>query len=470
MDEVSMKTPITLTIDAPLFSKLHGHLFPGDEDEHGAVIAVGGAETPNGTRLLAREVFLAEDGLDYVPSKRGYRKLTAAFIAKAANYCAAQRLGYLAVHPHWGKDSVGFSLPDLASHARGYPALMDILKDGPVGALVFAENAVAGDLWTPEGRFDLDHLTVIGPSIRRLYPSPPSRPAHADPVYDRHARLFGDVGQHILGGLKIGIIGLGGGGSLINEALSRLGVGHIVAVDFDRVELTNLPRIVGANHQDVEQKRHKVHVAERVAHEANPNIRYEAVVGSVVDEATARLFADVDFLFLAGDSMQARLVFNALVHQYIIPGIQVGAKVPVDPKTGEIGNIFTTTRPVLPHADGGCLHCHMLINATTLQEEALTEGQRHAQRYVDHDDVAEPSVITLNMLSVAPAVNEFMMMFTGLYRENVALLHLTNYVRERRLATTGPRHEAFCLDCSDISRSRRARGDRARLPCRQAAK
>jgi len=465
-----MNTPINLAIDAPLFSKLYGHLFPGDEDEHGAVIAVGVAKTPTGTRLLAREVFLAQDGINYVPSKRGYRKLTAAFIAKAANYCAGQRLGYLAVHPHGGRDWVGFSQPDLESHERGYPALMAIVKDGPVGALVFAENAVAGDLWTPGGRFELDHLTVVGPSIRRLYPAPPSWPPHADPVYDRHARLFGDVGQHILGNLKVGIIGLGGGGSLINEALSRLGVGHIVAVDFDRVESTNLPRIVGATHDDAEQRRFKVHVAERVAREANPKIRYEAVVGTVVDQTTALLLADTDFLFLAGDSMQARLVFNALVHQYLIPGIQVGAKVPVDRKTGEIGNIFTTTRPVLPHPDGGCMHCHMLINAAKLQEEALPEGQRRAQRYVEHDDVPEPSVITLNMLSVAPAVNEFMMMFTGLYRENVSLLHLTDYVRERRLVTTAPRHEPLCLDCSDTPRSRRGRGDRARLPCRESVK
>jgi hypothetical protein len=457
-------------MDAPLYNQLHGHLFPGDEDEHGAILAVGVAESARGTRLLARELFLAQDGVDYVPSSRGYRKLTAAFVAKAANYCAAHGLGYLAVHPHGGSNAVSFSRPDLDSHERGYPALLDILGHGPVGALVFAENAVAGDIWMPEGRYPLDHLTVVGPRIRRLYPSPPRQLPQANPVYDRHARLFGDVGQHILGSLKVGIIGLGGGGSLINEELSRLGVGQIVAVDFDRVERTNLPRIVGATEADVQLKRYKVEVAERVAREANPHLQYEAVVGSVVDEATARLLSDADFLFLAGDSMQARLVFNALVHQYAIPGIQVGAKVQVDQATGEIGSIFAVTRPVLPHPEGGCLSCHQLINGTKLAEEALSEGQRRAQRYVEHDDVPEASVITLNALSVAPAVNEFMMMFTGLYEDDVQLLHLTNYVRERRLVTTAPRCEPLCLECSTTPRSRRSRGDGSRLPCRQGVK
>lgn len=34
-----------------------------------------------------------------------------------------------------------------------------------------------------------------------------------------------------------------------------------------------------------------------------------------------------DYLFLAADSMRARLVFNALVHQYLIPGVQLGSKI-----------------------------------------------------------------------------------------------------------------------------------------------
>jgi hypothetical protein len=50
----------------------------------------------------------------------------------------------------------------------------------------------------------------------------------------------------MLANLKVGIIGAGGGGSLLNEWLSKLGVGQITIVDFDRVDLTNLPRIVGA--------------------------------------------------------------------------------------------------------------------------------------------------------------------------------------------------------------------------------
>jgi hypothetical protein len=124
------------------------------------------------------------------------------------------------------------------------------------------------------------------------------------------------------------------------------------------------------------------------------------------------------------------------------------------------------TRPILPYAGAGCLSCHELIPAARLQEEALSENERRAQSYVESEDVAEPSVITLNVLSAAQRVNDMLMMFTGLYYEGVKLQLQINFVRERLLTEVGPVADEFCLDCSDTVRSRRGRGDRVRLPCR----
>jgi hypothetical protein len=62
----------------------------------------------------------------------------------------------------------------------------------------------------------------------------------------------------------------------------------------------------------------------------------DAIFGNFLEAEIAAKFADCDCLFLAADSMRARLLFNAIVHQYLIPGVQVGAKVRVDPKLGEV--------------------------------------------------------------------------------------------------------------------------------------
>lgn len=475
---------VSVVIDAGAFAQLRGHLFPGDGDEHGAVLTAGVAVGTRGTRLLVREVFLARDGTDYIPGQRGYRALTPRFVAEKAEYCRSQNLAYLAVHCHGGTSEVGFSKTDLESHERGYPALLDITRGGPVGALVFADAAVAGDIWFPDGRIELAHIKIVGPTIQHLYSGPRHAPQNAQPMYDRHVRLFGDIGQSRLRALKVGIIGLGGGGSLLNEWLSRLGVGRIVAVDPERIDQTNLPRVVGASRLDAlwwmsnsksglmqsiagRFAKHKVYIARRVARQANPEVDFDAVVGDVLDEDVAGLLTDVDFLLLATDNIASRLVFNAIVHQYLIPGYQVGVKVLKSPGTSEVGEITVINRPVLPQSGGGCLKCQGAIPAGRVQSEALTNAERKRQRYIDDVAVAQPSVITLNVLSAAQAANDLLFAVNGLLNDNVKLEQRITYPRERSEMRVSARIASDCLDCGSDRKSRKGRGDRVRLPCRQ---
>src|SRR5262245_45061959 len=97
-----------LVLPSHIADRLFAHLFPGDKDEHGAIIAAGITETERGFRLLGRELYLAKNGVDYVPGQHGYRMLTAEFITRHALYCRDEKLCYLAIHNHGGTDSVGF--------------------------------------------------------------------------------------------------------------------------------------------------------------------------------------------------------------------------------------------------------------------------------------------------------------------------------------------------------------------------
>ena len=356
--------PWKLTIPGELYAELQRHLFPGDGDEHGAVILAGTCESDRGLRLVAREIHLAQDGVDYVPGKRGYRMLKAEFIQSRILRARDRRLAYLAIHNHGGTDSVAFSGDDMASHERGYPALLDIARGMPVGALVFARSAVAGDLWFPGcDRAPLNHATVIGHRRQLLFPVP-ERTAAVAGMYDRQSRLFGDAGQELLRRTRVGIVGLGGAGSILAELLGRLGVGEFVLADPGKADVTNLPRLIGARRRDAvvpswvprfiadRLRRPKVRMAVRNIRHANRNARIKAMARDFLDEDVAARFTDCDFLFLAADTMSARLLFNAIVHQYGIPGIQVGAKIPVA-EDGTVGNVFCVSRMVTP--EQGCL-------------------------------------------------------------------------------------------------------------------
>lgn len=483
MASYSPVTPWTLTIPQAMMQLLHDHLFPAHGGEHGAVIAAGIVQSTRGTRLLARNLFLARDGTDYVPGSYGHRKLTASFVRDQALYCRDEQLVYLAVHGHGGTDSVAFSTTDLESHERGYPALLDITRGLPVGALVFARNAVAGDIWLPDRqRVPIQSARVIGALARVLRPQLPPRP-HVDVTYDRQARLLSDRGQAILAELKVGIIGAGGAGSLLVQYIAHLGVGHLVIIDPERIEITNLPRVVGSTRWDARTSltdprrpawlrnlgqrhaAHKVRIARRIARAANPTATIETIAGSIVEDKAARRLVDCDYLFLAADTMQARLVFNALIHQYLIPGAQVGAKVLTDGATGDLIDVFSVYRPVTP--DQGCLWCNGLIDTARLQTEALNEQERRAQQYVDDPTVVAPSVITLNGIGTALAANDFLFTMTGLLAPDAPGDYLRLLPRSRDIRFDNPRRDSHCTECGTTDHSRLGRGDSRSLPTRK---
>ena len=454
---------VSLVLTEESREKLFRHLFSGDHDEHGAVIAASIAQSERGLRLLARDVFIARDGIDYVPGVRGYRMLQPQFIYEKLHYCREHALCYLAVHNHGGDRFVGFSDIDLQSHERGYPALLDIQAGLPVGALVFASQAAAGDIWFPGGRRkNVRDARIVGRNITRLYPTPPKSVGTFDPThYDRQVKLFGAAGQQRLSQCKVGVIGLGGVGSLLVEYLALLGVGHIVGVDEKRISKSNRARIVGATEEDVSKTpaTRKVDIAARVVRAANRQIVFEGYFDNFAKESIARKFADCDFLFLAADSMQARLVFNALVHQYLIPGIQTGSKVSIG-KTDEELDVFSVVRWILP--GHGCLWCNGLIPGNLLAMEAKTAEARAEQTYGTAQE--NPSVITLNAVTAGHAANDFLMAYMGLVKADATIDYQRFEHRRRRVVLDEPRVDAQCQECGGGLGSRRAMGDGVPLP------
>jgi tRNA A37 threonylcarbamoyladenosine dehydratase len=67
-----------------------------------------------------------------------------------------------------------------------------------------------------------------------------------DPRFDALARLYGREGLARLAGARALIVGIGGVGSWVAEALARSGVGHLTLVDMDEVCVTNVNRQVHA--------------------------------------------------------------------------------------------------------------------------------------------------------------------------------------------------------------------------------
>jgi hypothetical protein len=204
------------------------------------------------------------------------------------------------------------------------------------------------------------------------------------------------------------------------------------------------------------------HLARLGRRKANPKAHVDAIFGDFLETEIAQKFLDCDYLFLAADTMRVRLLFNAIIHQYLIPGVQIGSKVQVDRDTGEVLDVFSVVRPV--KSESGCLLCNRLINSAKLQEESISPKDRKRQRYVEEPEVIAPSVVTLNAVGASQAANDFLFYMTGMRDAGTAAPYLRFRPRERAISLDEPAKSPDCTECGQVLKSRLARGQDTRLP------
>jgi hypothetical protein len=455
-----------LRIPAGDYEQLYAHLFPGDRDEHGAILLAGEHHTDTRTTLAVRETHLLAPH-EFPPGTHGYRQFAAGALARLGNRAAQERLAIVTVHSHPGAgERNSLSRDDLAAHERVFPHLLDITDAASVTGVALGEASAAGESWHANGsRRELAHVKILGASVRTLHPSSPKRHGGDLERFDRQVLLFGAAGQARLRGLHVGVLGAGGGGSILVEQLAHLGVGQITVVDPDVVKRHNLSRIIGANERDARNKRKKVHVARDHVQRIDPSIRFNAIDGDISHFQVAEQLLDCDYLLLATDTATARLVANAIAQSFLIPLIQIGAKVELR-ANGDIEQIYTAVRPVLPRH--GCLSCAGLIDPILLQQEAATPEQRTQQNYLGLEDIVDPSVTTLNAAAAAGALNVLLMSAIGQADEHLAE-HCITLTREGRTLITTPERDADCRWCGEGDGSRYARADASLLPLRPTA-
>ncbi len=112
---------------------------------------------------------------------------------------------------------------------------------------------------------------------------------------------------------RVAVAGLGGLGSNIALWLARLGVGHLLLVDFDRVELSNLNRQqYFLRHLGMEKTR----AMEEILKEVNPYLDVQCLCRRVQEDNLKEIFRDWDYICEAFDRAEekAMLVNGILEH------------------------------------------------------------------------------------------------------------------------------------------------------------
>jgi molybdopterin/thiamine biosynthesis adenylyltransferase len=128
--------------------------------------------------------------------------------------------------------------------------------------------------------------------------------------YSRQIMLpqFDVAGQENLLDSTALIIGLGGLGSPAAMYLAAAGVGHLVLVDFDRVELSNLQRQIIHHTDDI--GRAKVESARDALHQLNPDVKLTLIDHQLEGEELQQQVMSADVVLDGSDNFATRFAVN----------------------------------------------------------------------------------------------------------------------------------------------------------------
>ena len=135
--------------------------------------------------------------------------------------------------------------------------------------------------------------------------------------YDRQIRLFGSDGQRKIKEATALVVGAGGLGSSVAAYLAVAGVGRIIVVDGDTVELSNLNRQI--LHWTKDLGRPKAVSAAETIEGLNPEVEVEAVCAFADEDNIADLVSEVGLVMDALDSFPARHLLNRAALEARVP-------------------------------------------------------------------------------------------------------------------------------------------------------
>jgi molybdopterin-synthase adenylyltransferase len=153
--------------------------------------------------------------------------------------------------------------------------------------------------------------------------------------YSRNMMMLTAEENESLKNMVVAVIGCGGLGGGIIEMLGRLGIGHIIAVDGDVFEASNLNRQVLSHTANLGKS--KAQAAVDRMNLVNPDIQVTAVTEIITAENGAALLQGAQVIVDAVDRIHTRLMLQQLAEDLNVPMVH-----------GAIGGWFGQVMTIMP--------------------------------------------------------------------------------------------------------------------------
>ena len=161
--------------------------------------------------------------------------------------------------------------------------------------------------------------------------------------FSRTELLIGKEGLEKLQKSKVAVFGIGGVGSFVVEGLARAGVGHLIIVDYDKYDITNINRQLGALHSTI--GKYKVDVMKERILDINPNAIVEAYRPDEIESGeTGIVDSTITYVVDAIDTIANKIKLIEKANEENVRIITAtGAGNKLDPTKFEITDIYKTS-------------------------------------------------------------------------------------------------------------------------------
>lgn len=161
--------------------------------------------------------------------------------------------------------------------------------------------------------------------------------------FSRTELAIGPEGLEVMKNSTVAVLGIGGVGSIAAEALARTGVGRIIMIDKDVVDITNVNRQIHALMTTVGQPKAEL-MRDRIL-QINPECDAIALRMFYTEETYEQLFQyPLDYVLDASDTISYKIHLIKQCLQRKIPLISsMGAANKMDPTRFQVADISKTT-------------------------------------------------------------------------------------------------------------------------------
>lgn len=417
----------TLTIQQSHFDELYRLTIKEDKRERPALILCGRSEINNDVwdggkelRFLSKSIIPIPDEYIYAHSEDRVDWNTEIF-RKALKRAKDEDLQICLVHSH-PSGFEQFSETDDQNERD----LFDIIykrnrTSWPnLSLIITADKAVVARVCTPKLVYHpIDFVRILGNRFRFSYAGRYS--IHPKEEFHRQQLAFGPTLNTDLSKLRIGIVGCGATGSATAHLLARLGVGHLLLIDNDFVERSNLSRLYGATSTDADFGRSKVNSLAEFIAQIGIGCRVRYIQDWVGSPQCRDAIKSCDIIFGTTDDNSGRIFLNRFAYFYLIPIIDMG--IVIDPSENNSEHLQTLQgRATVIQPGTTCLLCRSVVNPTLAREEQLKRNdpdgyeRQKQEAYVTGSGNPSPAVITFTTEVASMSVNELINRLTGFKR------------------------------------------------------